>query len=445
MNIIMFQDSEREFVVTHNANIKPVSYFTGRETELQELRQRIEEGRNSILVSGMAGIGKTQICRKLFEEYLVQHVANGNGSFQHIGYVEYNGDMGNSLQKCLKYKQQDSPEKNQEAAWRELEFLASDGKLLLFIDNVDKSVSEDISLQRLNAIPCTIILISRQVSFGDVFEPYRIGFLDIKQCIEIYERIRFGGSGKKISTEEISDLEYIIEKLTERHTFTVEFLAHRARNSNWSVKMLEEKLCKKALLMQLDNYEYLHFNQKFYELLYVTKTVFLSHNIQDREAADRIDKQFREYRGITVKRDERDIGVWKSIHEFMKSIRDQDYAVLIVSDSFLKSSNCMFEVMEIMKEQDYEKRIFPTVEEYSIYDPLGRAKYIMYWQRKCEKLETAIRKLDPVGTAGLVEDLKRYKSIVFSIGEFLSIVADRKNPNINEVVKEVIKAIYKDG
>lgn len=63
VNIILFQDSERKFVVTHNADIKPVSYFTGRETELQELRQRIEEGRKPVLVSGMGGIGKTQICR----------------------------------------------------------------------------------------------------------------------------------------------------------------------------------------------------------------------------------------------------------------------------------------------------------------------------------------------------------------------------------------------
>lgn len=69
----MFQDSERKFVVTHNANIKPVSYFTGRETELQELRQRIEAGRKSVLVSGMGGIGKTHICRKLFGEYFEKH------------------------------------------------------------------------------------------------------------------------------------------------------------------------------------------------------------------------------------------------------------------------------------------------------------------------------------------------------------------------------------
>ena len=71
--ITQYQDSKREFIVTHNTNIKPVSYFTGRETELQDLRQRIEEGRNSVLVSGMGGIGKTQICRKLFEEYYIGH------------------------------------------------------------------------------------------------------------------------------------------------------------------------------------------------------------------------------------------------------------------------------------------------------------------------------------------------------------------------------------
>ena len=92
VNIVMLQDSEREFVVTHNANIKPVSYFTGRETELHELRQRIEEGRKSVLVSGMGGIGKTHICRKLFEEYLNRHSDDGKYHFRYIGYVKYTGD-----------------------------------------------------------------------------------------------------------------------------------------------------------------------------------------------------------------------------------------------------------------------------------------------------------------------------------------------------------------
>lgn len=244
--ITMYQESEREFVVTHNANIKPVSYFTGREAELQELRQRIEEGRKSVLVSGMGGVGKTHICRKLFEEYLNKHAENGNGFFRHIGYIEYNGDMGSSLLNCLKFKQQDNSEQNQEAAWQELEYLASGGKLLLFVDNVDKPIREDSGLQRLKGIPGAVVLTSRQTSFSDEFEPYQIGFLGMEQCKEIYEKIRYRGSGKKVTPEEVEDLEYVIENLAGRHTITVELLAHLARTKLWTVKKLREELEQKG-------------------------------------------------------------------------------------------------------------------------------------------------------------------------------------------------------
>lgn len=266
--IAMYQDSEREFVVTHNANIKPVAYFTGRETELRELRQRIEEGRKSVLVSGMGGIGKTHICRKLFEEYLNKHAEGGDGPFHHIGYIEYAGDMGSSLMNCLKFKQQDSPEQNHEAAWKELEYLASGGKLLLFVDNVDKPISADLGLQRLKGIPGAVVLTSRQISFGDEFEPYRIGFLSLQQCIEIYERIRFRDSGKKIKPEEVLDLEYIIESLTGRHTITVELLAHLARTKLWTVKKLRGELEEKGFQLAFYKDGELVNIQKSYEILY---------------------------------------------------------------------------------------------------------------------------------------------------------------------------------
>ncbi len=268
VNIVMLQDSEREFVVTHNANIKPVSYFTGRETELQELRQRIEAGRKSVLVSGMGGIGKTHICRKLFEEYLNKHAGGENGPFRYLGYIEYNGDMGSSLQNCLKFKQQDSPEQNQEAAWRELEYLAADGKLLLFVDNVDRLIGEDSGLQRLKGIPGAVVLTSRQISFGDEFEPYRIGFLGMEQCKEIYEKIRFEGSGKKVRPEEVLDLEYVIENLVGRHTITVELLAHLARTKIWTVKRLKEELEQKGFRLTFHKDGELVNIQESYEVLY---------------------------------------------------------------------------------------------------------------------------------------------------------------------------------
>lgn len=266
--ILMFQDNEREFVVTHNANIKPVSYFTGRKTELQDLRQRVEDGRKSVLVSGMGGIGKTHICRKLFEEYLGKYAKDEKVPFQHIGYIEYGGDMDGSLQNCLKFKQQDSSEQNREAAWKELEYLASDGKLLLFVDNVDKPMSDDPGLQRLRNIPGAVILTSRQTSIGDEFEPYRIGFLSIEQCREIYEKIRFEDSSREVNLEDTPDLEYIIEQLAGRHTITVEFLAHLARTKCWTVKRLKEELEQKGFKLQFyKNGEHVNIQQT-YEVLY---------------------------------------------------------------------------------------------------------------------------------------------------------------------------------
>lgn len=267
-HITMFKDDEREFVVTRNANIKPVSYFIGREKELKELRQRIEEGRKSVLVSGMGGIGKTHICRKLFDEYLNKHASDGNGPFQHIGYVEYNGDIGSSLQNCLKYGQQDSPEMNQEAAWRELEYLAADGRLLLFVDNVNKSMREDAGLQRLKGIPGAVVLTSRYASLSDEFETYRIGFLDMEQCKEIYEKIRFEGSMGKVLPEEVQDLEYIMESLVGWHTITVEFLAHLARIKQWTVKRLREELEQKGFRLEFHKNGKIVNIQESYEVLY---------------------------------------------------------------------------------------------------------------------------------------------------------------------------------
>lgn len=263
--ITMFQESERKFVVTHKVNIKPVAYFTGREVELQDLRQWVKEGRKSVLVSGMGGIGKTQICRKLFEEYS----KNEHGLFSHIGYIQYDSDMNTSLQRCLKFKEQERQEDNLEAAWSELEYLASDGKLLLFVDNVNASITSDPGLERLKYIPGAIILTSRRTSFSKEFESYRIGFLNTEQCRKIYEKIRFENSNKGVAEEEVSDLEYIINKLAAKHTITVEFLAHLAWAKQWTVQKLRNELEGNGFQLEyIDEEDKLVNIQKSYEILY---------------------------------------------------------------------------------------------------------------------------------------------------------------------------------
>ena len=269
VDVTVYQDSERDFVVTHNAEIKPVSYFTGRESELQKLRQLLEDGGKCVLVSGMGGIGKTHICRKLFEEYYHNHGKGGEEPFHHIGYIEYNGDMDSSLQQCLKFRKQDHPEQNVEAAWRELEHLAADGKLLLIVDNVNVSLREDPGLAKLQEIPGAIIITSRRGAMGKAFKLFRIDFMDTEQCRKIYERIRFGGSDKAVSEEEESDLKEIIEKMAARHTITIEFLAHLAKMRHWNVLKLRQELEQNGFCLQYTDEEECPVNlQKSYEALY---------------------------------------------------------------------------------------------------------------------------------------------------------------------------------
>ena len=266
-NITLYQNEEHEFIVTHNVNTKPVPYFTGRELELKELSQKIEEGRKFILISGIEGIGKTNICRKLFEHYTDKNYKSG--LFRHVGYIEYNGNMDSSLQNCLKYKKQENSEMNKEAAWRELEYLASDGKLLLFVDNVNVSINKDPSLQRLKTLSGVIILTSRQTVFSKEFELFRIGFLSTEQCREIYEKIRFENTQKKISKEEVPHLNYIIEKLAAKHTITIEFLAHLAQTKHWTVEELRKELEQNGFQLEYKDEEDKLINiQQFYRTLY---------------------------------------------------------------------------------------------------------------------------------------------------------------------------------
>ena len=175
--------------------------------------------------------------------------------------------------------------------------------------------------------------------------------------------------------------------------------------------------------------------------LHKISTIFLSYSWNDTDVANSIDEYLSKNANVSVKRDIRDIGVWKSIREFMESIREQDYAVLVISDAYLKSSNCMFEVMEIMKEKKYEDRIFPAVVNKTIYDPFVRVGYIEYWQKKCEELERVIKTIDIVNTAEIIYELKRYRSIASSIGEFLSLVADMNNPQIEDVKIQVVDVL----
>ncbi len=71
--------------------------------------------------------------------------------------------------------------------------------------------------------------------------------------------------------------------------------------------------------------------------------IFLSYCRKDDKVADDIYDYFRENHNITLHRDKIDIKNWESIKAYMQSLNDMEYIILIISENYLKSSNCMYE------------------------------------------------------------------------------------------------------
>jgi len=82
------------------------------------------------------------------------------------------------------------------------------------------------------------------------------------------------------------------------------------------------------------------------DYFYKNVNIFLSYSWKDEKKADEIDAFFSGI-GIGLTRDKRSIEQWGSIRVFMNSIKYSDYAILIISDAYLKSINCMYEIAQL--------------------------------------------------------------------------------------------------
>ncbi|MFC5405518.1 toll/interleukin-1 receptor domain-containing protein [Cohnella soli] len=155
-----------------------------------------------------------------------------------------------------------------------------------------------------------------------------------------------------------------------------------------------------------------------------TEKIFLSYSWNDNKVADSFEIMFRT-KGINLTRDLRDVEYRQSLKEFMKNVRKSDYVLMIISEHYLKSINCMYEVLEFVKDDDYKERILPLVQkETDIFNAIGRSKYIKYWQNEFERLHHEMQGLDELNRTDIVNELKKVESIQRQLTDFLSIIAD---------------------
>ncbi|MCW3122655.1 MAG: hypothetical protein JWQ38_2147, partial [Flavipsychrobacter sp.] len=64
----------------------------------------------------------------------------------------------------------------------------------------------------------------------------------------------------------------------------------------------------------------------------------------------------------------------------METIGKGKYVIVILSNEYLMSENCMFEMLEIKNHGSINQRVFPIVlNDAAIYVPSERLKYNNHW------------------------------------------------------------------
>lgn len=145
---------------------------------------------------------------------------------------------------------------------------------------------------------------------------------------------------------------------------------------------------------------------------------------ESEEMVNKLDETLQQ-NGILMLRDKRDLGFKGLITDFMQRIGKGKGIVVVVSDKYLKSPYCMFELLEIYRNLEFTQRIFPIVlDDANIFEPLPRLSYLRYWRDKKDELDTAIKKFGADAITVIGDDYKIYKRVFDNFGEVVNILKD---------------------
>jgi len=116
--------------------------------------------------------------------------------------------------------------------------------------------------------------------------------------------------------------------------------------------------------------------------------------------------------GIRLLRDREEVRYKDSIRDFMRRIGQGKAVIVVISEKYLKSENCMFEMVEIAKAQSLRERIFPIVlPDANIYKATGRVGYLQHWESEIGLLDGALKTVRADNLTKLHEDLDLYSEI----------------------------------
>lgn len=163
-------------------------------------------------------------------------------------------------------------------------------------------------------------------------------------------------------------------------------------------------------------------------------SIYISHawGGESDQIVSAIDKRF-EKEGIEVILDKKNLGYRESITSFMQNLGRAEAIILVISNKYLHSEYCMFELLQIYENKDMLDRIFPIVlDEVEISKSTDRIQLVKYWEEQVNTLENQIRQLSSINNIeGITDDLNLYHRVRNEIAKLTTILSDLNTLNVN--------------
>ena len=199
----------------------------------------------------------------------------------------------------------------------------------------------------------------------------------------------------------------------------------------------------------------------------VTKTkIFISFCGADEDVAELaheiLSKQLS--KNYEILKYDHNVKYMDSLKNFMNKIEECKYVVMIVSDAYLKSEGCMYEVLETMIGHNYIGKMLPIfinkedckfygkkkkAVPADIFGPVDNFTYSTYWadikKDQQEKLrDLVINNIDNLmNIEEAVNRLKKQDDIMKKINEFISVLKDRWQISFSKLYDENFDTIIK--
>ena len=190
------------------------------------------------------------------------------------------------------------------------------------------------------------------------------------------------------------------------------------------------------------------------------KTLFLSYCQKDSDIANMIEGGLAPHINgkARISRDIRDVEYHESFKKFMQTIETHDFVIMIISDHYLKSRNCMFEVLEVIKDSQFQKKLAfivlsdEDIQYYQdqnipsigakVYSLEGQTTYSLYWAKVEKELQDQIEALgDPTRAIHQIKEKRIVQKILLDLPEFMEFIKDAKGLPLTEHIKTEFKDI----